>query len=131
MTDEQWESYERRLQEYEFQMERYLREVDLRVRYGERSPYGPFGRLPLRPTRPRPPARLRPGAFVKPPGAGRKVRNSQELRAAFCAWRRQLPIRRGQVDFAEWLGLTDDRQVRRYCHDYNLPWKELLRTECG
>jgi hypothetical protein len=130
MTDEDWKDYARRVQEYDRAMERYLRDVDVHVRYGERSPYGRLGRLSARPTRPIPPARLGTGAFVKPHGAGRKVRNAQELRTAFCAWRQKPRSGRGQGDFAEWLGLTDDRQVRRYCRDYNLPWRELLRTGC-
>ena len=131
MTDEDWKDYERRMQVYDRALARYLFEVDLRVRYGERSPFGRLGRLSARPTPPIPPARRRPGAFVKPPGAGRKVRNAQELRAAFCAWRKQPRSGALQSDFAEWLGLNDDRQVRRYCRDYDLPWRELLGTDCG
>jgi len=130
MTDEDWKKYERRMQAYDRAMARYLQDVDLHVRYGERSPFGRLGRLSARPTRPIPPAR-RPSEFVKPLGAGRKVRNAQELRAAFCAWRQQPPSSALQSDFAEWLGLGDDRQVRRYCRDYNLPWRELLGTDCG
>lgn len=130
MTDEDWKDYERRMQEYDLAMERYLHDVDVHVRYGELSPYGRLGRLSARPTRPIAPERRRPGAFAKPTGAGRKVRNAQELRSAFCLWRQQPRSGGLQSDFAEWLGLTDDRQIRRYCRDYNLPWSELLRTAC-
>jgi hypothetical protein len=130
VTDEEWQAYERRLADYERQLRAYERQRDLLVRYGRRSPYGPLGRLGSRPSPPDPPASRSPGRFVKPLGAGRRVRNQEELRASFCAWRDSDPKRRRQSDFAEWLGLTDDRQVRRYCQDYGLPWRELLRTRC-
>jgi hypothetical protein len=130
VTDEDWKAYERRLAEYRQRLAAFERQLDLRVRYGPISPYGPLGRLGERPRPPDPPSRLVPRPFVKPLGAGRKLRNAQELRAAFCQWRDSGSGRR-QIDFAEWLGLADDRQVRRYCRDYEVPWGRLLRTDCG
>jgi hypothetical protein len=130
VTDDDWKAYERRLADYQARLQAYERQVDLRVRYGDESPYGPLGRLGLRPQPPHPPVRRGPGRFVKPYGAGRRIRNEQELRAAFCDWRRSEASGRRQIDFAAWLGLTDDRQVRRYCHDYGLPWGELLQIPC-
>lgn len=130
VTDEDWKDYERRLAEYHWRLQAYERQLDLRARYGQQSPFGPLGRLGSRPQPPHPPPRRSPGRFVKPHGAGRRIRNKQELRAAFCDWRRSEGSGRRQVDFALWLGLADDRQVRRYCHEYDLPWRVLLQIPC-
>jgi hypothetical protein len=130
VTDDEWRAYERRLTDFERRLREYERQLDLRVRYGHHSPYGPLGPLGSRPAPPHPPVRRAPGRFVKPPGGGRRVRNQQELRAEFCAWRDSDTEGRRQSDFADWLGLTDDRQVRRYCRDYGLPWRELLKIPC-
>jgi hypothetical protein len=130
VTDEDWETYERRLADYERRLRAYERQVDLRLRYGDQSPYGPLGRLGARPSPPDPPASRNLGRFVKPPGGGRRLRNREELRRAFCDWRDSETKGRRQSDFAEWLGLADDRQVRRYCREYGMPWRELLTTRC-
>jgi hypothetical protein len=131
VTDDDKTEYRKLLADYERRMSAWQFQADQRMRYGgSMTPYGPLGPLGPRPLPPEPPPHRAASRFVKPRGAGRKVRNAQELRAAFCAWRTHRRRERTQANFAHWLGLSDDRQIRRYCDDYDLPWAQLLLAEC-
>src|SRR5436309_2189387 len=103
VSDDDQAQFERDLADYERELRWWQSQADIRLRYGgSMTPYGRLGPLGPRPRPPEPPAHYAAGRFVKPVGAGRKVRNAGELRAAFCDWRRAPGSGRKQSDFAEW-----------------------------
>ena len=120
MADDEWQDYHRRLAAYNHQ-------VDWIARFG--NAYGPVSR----PRPPTPPPRARPAdspaRFAKPPGSGASVRDAEELRRRFCEWRRMTHDPQTQQNFADSLDVAT-RTLRGYCHDYRLPWGDLLRTKC-